>query len=167
MSHSFCRIWIHAVWGTKVRTPFITPTIEPEVYSFMYGEPGKLDCPARIINGMPDHLHLLFLPNPRQALSDVVKQLKGACSGHINRVELTPERFSWQTGYSAFSVSESMVDRVFHYIRRQKQHHKRQTLPMSMMSLSANTDCGRINSLSHTHQNAHNTQPTLSTMGGE
>lgn len=28
-------------------------------------------CTVRIINGMPDHIHLLFLQNPKMAISDI------------------------------------------------------------------------------------------------
>jgi len=31
--------------------------------------------------------------------------------------------FHWQTGYSVFSVSQSNVEPVREYIRRQKEHH--------------------------------------------
>lgn len=37
------------------------------------------------------------------------------------------EKFSWQTGYAAFSVSESAVEKVFQYIQSQKQHHHKKT----------------------------------------
>lgn len=36
-------------------------------------------------------------------------------------------KFSWQTGYGAFSVSESMVKEVEKYIASQKEHHKKMT----------------------------------------
>lgn len=103
------------------------PEIEERIYSFMHDELRKLESRARIINGMPDHIHLQFLLNPKHALSNIVKQLKGASSEFINRHELTPQRFSWQTGFSAYSVSESLSNRVYQYILQQKEHHKKQT----------------------------------------
>jgi hypothetical protein len=36
-------------------------------------------------------------------------------------------KFAWQTGYGAFSVSESMVNEVEKYIVGQKEHHKKLT----------------------------------------
>lgn len=36
-------------------------------------------------------------------------------------------KFAWQTGYAAYSVSESLVDKVFEYIKNQKQHHLRRS----------------------------------------
>lgn len=42
----------------------------------------------------------------------------------MNESNLIPDRFSWQVGYAAFSVSESTADRVYKYIKNQKAHHK-------------------------------------------
>jgi REP element-mobilizing transposase RayT len=86
-----------------------------------------LGCPVRIINGMPDHVHCLFLLNPQKTITDVMKQIKGSTSHFINKNQLIPERFSWQDGFAAFSVSESIKERVFHYIENQKQHHAKQS----------------------------------------
>jgi hypothetical protein len=36
-------------------------------------------------------------------------------------------KFSWQTGYGAFSVSESNVGAVADYIREQEEHHRVKT----------------------------------------
>jgi len=36
-------------------------------------------------------------------------------------------KFAWQSGYSAFSVSESNVEKVRTYIAGQEEHHKRVT----------------------------------------
>lgn len=35
------------------------------------------------------------------------------------------EHFSWQSGYAAFSVSQSVVDKTVEYVSNQKEHHKR------------------------------------------
>jgi len=72
---------------------------------------------------MPDHIHVLFLQNPQKTISDIVKQIKGSSSHFINGEELILEKFAWQTGYAAFSVSESQLDAVYNYIKNQKQHH--------------------------------------------
>jgi putative transposase len=41
----------------------------------------------------------------------------------MNREELILEKFGWQTGYAAFSVSESQLKVVYNYMKNQKQHH--------------------------------------------
>ena len=123
MSHSFNKIWIHAIWSTKERCPLIIPSTEKKVYDLMNNEFIDAGCPVRIINGMPDHVHSLFLLNPNKAVVDVIKQVKGSCSHEINKQNIIKEKFAWQTGYAAYSVSESVLDKVFQYIKNQKQHH--------------------------------------------
>lgn len=85
------------------------------------------NCPVRIINGMPDHIHCLFLLSPQKSIADVVKQIKGGSSHYVNQNDLIVEKFAWQTGYAAFSVSKSVVERVFQYIKNQKEHHQKKT----------------------------------------
>ncbi len=123
MSHSYTKILIHAVWSTKERLPLITNNIESVVYEFMKEQLTKMHCPVLIINGMPDHIHCLFLLNSEKNIAEVIKQVKGSTSHFINQQNLIPQKFSWQTGYAAFSVSESVKDKVYHYIRNQKSHH--------------------------------------------
>lgn len=123
MSHSLNKVWIHAIWATKKRLPLISFSIDQKVYDFMYKEFEKMACKARIINGMPDHIHCLFLLNSQKSVADVLKQIKGSTSHHINSEGLINEKFSWQTGYAAYSVSESQQEKVYQYIKNQKQHH--------------------------------------------
>lgn len=125
MSHSFSTLWVHAVWATKNREPLILPKLEQALYSYLFQELEKLGCPGRIINGMPDHIHLLFLLNPQKSISEVIKQLKGASSHWVNQQDFIPEKFAWQTGFAAYSVSESITGRVHEYIKNQKTHHRK------------------------------------------
>lgn len=127
MPHSYNKIWIHAIWATKERTPFITKNVESKVYDFMGDQLRETGCPVRIINGMPDHIHCLFLLNPQKSISEVIKQIKGSSSHFINQNNLIPEKFAWQTGYAAYSVSESTKERVFQYIQNQKKHHRKKS----------------------------------------
>lgn len=68
-----------------------------------------------------------FLLNPQKAASEIFKQVKGAVSHEINSTNIIKNKFSWQTGYGAFSVSESKTDEINRYIQTQKQHHKKMT----------------------------------------
>jgi putative transposase len=127
MPHSFNKIWIHAIWSTKERLPLIHPTIEKKIHQFMAEQLREQGCPVRIFNGMPDHIHCLFLLSPQKSIAEVIKQIKGSSSHYINQNNLIAEKFAWQTGYAAYSVSESVVDKVFQYIKNQKQHHEKKT----------------------------------------
>lgn len=127
MPHSFNKIWIHAIWATKERRPLLSVEIEAKVYALITDELKESECPPIIINGMPDHVHALFLLNPKKSISEVMKQIKGASSYQINQSNLMPEKFAWQTGYAAYSVSESGKGKVVDYIKNQKTHHTKRT----------------------------------------
>ncbi len=127
MSHSYNKIWIHAIWSTKNRLPFIHSSVEKKIHQFISEQLREQGCPVRVINGMPDHIHCLFLLNPQKSIADVIKQIKGSSSHFINQNNIIVEKFAWQTGYAAYSVSESGVERVFEYIKNQKSHHQKRT----------------------------------------
>jgi len=78
------------------------------------------------INNMPDHLHMLVGLNPKQAISDLIRQVKTDSSTWINEKRLTNGKFQWQEGYGAFSHSKSQVDKVVKYILSQQDHHEKQ-----------------------------------------
>ena len=61
------------------------------------------------------------------AIQEIFKNIKGESSHWINSQNIIKDKFAWQVGYGAFSVSESKVKTVEEYIRNQKEHHKKQT----------------------------------------
>ncbi|HTB32386.1 MAG TPA: IS200/IS605 family transposase [Bacteroidia bacterium] len=127
MSHSYNKIWLHVIFSTKDRHPLIKTGIEKQLYQHLQEQLIGCDCFIRIINGMPDHVHLLYMQTPKMAVTDTLKQIKGNTGHWINEQNLIPDKFAWQAGYAAYSVSESQVERVYQYILNQKQHHKRKT----------------------------------------
>jgi len=127
MSHSLIKIWTHAIFGTKDRTPLLMPDFVSQVNEHINNQLKELGCNARIINGTPDHLHILFILSPDKAISQVMKSIKGESSHWINQQNFLNAKFAWQVGYAAFSVSESNVKGVENYIHRQEEHHRRMT----------------------------------------
>ncbi len=135
MPHSLNKIWVHAIWSTKERLPLIGPKIEKRIYTFMGDQFTKQGCSVRIINGMPDHVHCLFLLNSQRPIAEVIKQVKGSTSHFVNKTKLIDDHFAWQTGYAAYSISESVVDKVFNYIKRQKEHHSKKSFEQELLLL--------------------------------
>ncbi|MEY3050523.1 MAG: hypothetical protein RLY31_308 [Bacteroidota bacterium] len=127
MAHSLSKNWIHLIFSTKNRAPLITPSAERFIHEQLRHQLISMNCPVDCINGISDHVHLLFLLHPQKALSGVVKQLKGVSSQVINQSNLIPFKFTWGVGYAAFSVSESGVPVVRRYIRYQKEHHRKRS----------------------------------------
>ncbi|MDZ7614736.1 MAG: transposase [Flavobacteriaceae bacterium] len=46
--------------------PLINTTIEQKIYQYVSEQLRNQGCPVRIINGMPDHIHCLFLLSPQK-----------------------------------------------------------------------------------------------------
>ena len=80
-----------------------------------------------IINGMPDHIHILIGLKPDCVLSDLVRDIKANSSKWINENKFVLGKFEWQTGFGAFSVSQSQVQTIINYILNQEEHHKKKT----------------------------------------
>ena len=53
MPHSFNKIWIHAIWSTKKRTPLIIPKIEKQIHDNMRNEFTESGRPVRNIMECP------------------------------------------------------------------------------------------------------------------
>jgi REP element-mobilizing transposase RayT len=127
MPQSLANILVHLIFSTKTRHPFLTPQIELELYPYLATVFAEMDSPALIINGTADHVHCLFRLSRKVSLMDVVEEVKKRSSKWIKTKGQEFQRFSWQAGYGAFSIGESMVARLRQYIARQKDHHRRRT----------------------------------------
>ena len=123
MSHSMSRIWIHSVWSTKERSPFLIENKRKIIIPHLRDQFKAMDCEVKIINGIEDHLHSLFLMNYKYSIMEILKNVKGETSHWINDKNIFDFKFSWQVGYAAFSVSESLLKKVEVYIEGQSDHH--------------------------------------------
>lgn len=123
MSSCERHIFLHFVWATRDRLPFVTPEIERRLYRMMEAKVRELGCRVVVINGMPDHVHLLVQMSTTITPADLMQKVKGASSGFARNVLRQGEAFSWQYGYGVFSVGQDGVGSVINYIANQKQHH--------------------------------------------
>jgi REP element-mobilizing transposase RayT len=95
-----------------------------ELYKYITGIIQNHGHKVLQINGIPNHIHILFGMRPTQSLSDLMKQVKQDSSKWINSKGFVNRKFSWQAGYGAFSYSKSEVPNVIKYIKNQEHHHK-------------------------------------------
>jgi REP element-mobilizing transposase RayT len=77
------------------------------------------------IGGTHDHVHLLAKFKPAVSVAHMLQLIKANSSKWANQRASCSARFAWQSGYSAFSVSESQVAAVRRYVRNQKKHHQK------------------------------------------
>ena len=121
----YLKIWIHLIWATKNRFPFLSPPKRKEIFQHIRENAEKKEIHLDFINGCEDHVHLLISLTADQTIAKVVQLLKGESSHWINQKELFKEKFGWQDEYIAVSVSHSAVDKVREYIKNQEEHHRR------------------------------------------
>ena len=103
---SFVRIWVHVVFSTKNREPWLRKEIRPVVFRHMAENCEQKKIFLQAINGYEEHVHALMALGSAQSIAKVVQQLKGESALWINRQNLVPEKFNWQDDYFAVSVSE-------------------------------------------------------------
>lgn len=126
MPQSLAQIYVHLVFSTKGREPWIGTAIQSQLHAYLAGTLNAIDSPALCVGGMPDHVHLLFRLSRTMALSDAVKAAKVESSKWM-KDEGGVSEFAWQAGYGAFSVGASQIDTVTDYIRHQAEHHATRT----------------------------------------
>ncbi len=124
MANTYTQIHIQTVFAVQNRMSLISDKWKEELYKYITAIIQNESHKVLQINGMPDHIHILFGMRPTQALSDLVKQVKQGSSTWINNNRLSVGKFSWQAGYGGFSYSKNDVHNVINYIRNQERHHK-------------------------------------------
>jgi putative transposase len=117
----------HIIFGTKLRARLIHEPIQARLYEYIGGIVRGLNGSLIEIGGVEDHVHLLASLSPAIAISDVIRDIKANASKWVNDNSLTPGRFEWQKGYSAFTVSYSAISDVRTYIQNQREHHRVKT----------------------------------------
>jgi REP element-mobilizing transposase RayT len=127
MPNTYTQIHIQVVFAVQNRQSLIQAPWQDRLYQYITGIIQSHSHKVLQIGGMPDHVHLLFGMRPTQALSELMKKVKGRSSTWINQNRLARGHFSWQEGYGAFSYAKTQVPQVIRYIKNQEQHHQHKT----------------------------------------
>ncbi len=124
MPQSLAQVYLHIVFSTKSRSPFLTdPAVRDEVHKYLGGTCNNLDCPVLRVGGVADHVHILCRFGRDISIAQLVKELKRESSQWIKATFPALVDFYWQSGYGVFSVSESNVEDVRAYVADQVRHH--------------------------------------------
>ena len=135
MSNTYTQIHIQAVFSVKYRKSIIKELWKNDLYKYIAGIIQNNGHKLLAINGMPDHIHILFGLRPAQSLSDLIQDIKGSSSKWINKEGFTNEKFSWQEGFGAFSYSKVVLPTIINYILLQEEHHLRKCFEEEYMDL--------------------------------
>ncbi len=120
----FVKVWIHFVWSTKNRQPFLTGEIRQKVFGHIRENAREKQIHLDFINGYTDHVHCLISLGTDQTLEKIMQLIKGESSFWINKNRLCSTKFEWQDEYFAVGVCESMLENARKYIANQEIHHR-------------------------------------------
>ncbi len=120
---SFIRIWLHCVWATKNRIPYLVDDIRTQAIKHIIENAKTKNIYIDSINGHYQHLHALISLGSTQNISDVMQRIKGESSFWINKNNLTKHRFEWQDDFYCVSIGVPQLVGIRKYIQNQEGHH--------------------------------------------
>jgi REP element-mobilizing transposase RayT len=121
--NTFTNIYLHIIFCTKYRDAAIGEYWKSDLHAYIASVINANGHRAIIVGGVSDHIHILLLYNPKQSVSDLVRDVKIESTQWINKMHHTMCRFAWQKGYGVFSYSSSQMETVRRYISNQETHH--------------------------------------------
>ena len=125
MGQSLASVIIHLTFSTRDRYPFLDQEVCQELHRYLASILKDNDSTPIEIGGAADHVHVLFYLSKTHTLSHIVEKLKTGSSKWIKTKGGMYSKFYWQSGYGAFSVSQSNLLKVKTYIAAQGEHHQR------------------------------------------
>jgi putative transposase len=117
MGQSLVQIYVHIVFSTKNRQPFLRDNGFCErLHGYLAGTAQNLSCPPLKVGGVEDHVHLHCRLGKQIDISKLIAELKRESSKWIKHEQPNLAGFYWQNGYGAFLVSPGHVEPLEHYI---------------------------------------------------
>lgn len=127
MANTYTQLYFHLVFAVQGRPNLIAREWKEELYKYITGIITKKNQKLMIINGMPDHIHILISTKADCNLSNLIRDIKSSSTNWVNAKGFVKSKFRWQEGFGAFTVSQSGVDNVISYIKYQEKHHEKKT----------------------------------------
>jgi putative transposase len=128
MPQSLVQIYVHLVFFTKDRRPFLRDkSFRERLHAYLAGTCENQASPSIRVGGVEDHVHVLCRLSKTLDVAALVRELKRDSSKWIKDEMPRLTDFHWQNGYGAFSVSPGHVDPLKHYIANQEEHHRQES----------------------------------------
>jgi REP element-mobilizing transposase RayT len=126
MAQSFSAVYVHIVFSTKGRHPFlVNEGVRQDLHQYIGGIVNHNGAQPLIVGGVEDHVHLLVQVGRSVTIASLVKEIKRASSIWIKEQGVEYREFHWQSGYAAFSIGYREIESVRVYIVGQVEHHRK------------------------------------------
>lgn len=127
MAQSLSKVFIHVIFSTKHREPWLDCGIRPSMHAYLATVCRDLEAEAYRVGGTADHVHLAATLPRTLTQSDLVQKLKTSSTHWLKRQDKKFAGFAWQRGYGVFSISKSQLPALVRYIADQEVHHSTRT----------------------------------------
>ena len=125
MPQSLAQMYLHVVFSTKNREPFLAdPGLREQTHVYLVGMCRNFGSPAAAVGGVVDHVHVLCRLAKTLCVADPVRERKRESSKWVKDQSAALAGFYWQNGYGAFSVGPEHVERLVTYIAGPEEHHR-------------------------------------------
>ncbi len=127
MPQSLSKVFIHIIFSTKNRYPFLQPEVRDEMHRYIAGICSHLKCHPQRVNGTADHVHIVCELSRTIPISKLFEEIKRNSSRWVKTKGQKYQKFFWQNGYGVFSVGKSQLPTVIKYVEGQEEHHRRKS----------------------------------------
>lgn len=128
MPQSLAQIYVHLVYSTKQRYPWLqSKRLQADIHAYLAATLNNMECPCIAAGGVADHVHILCRLSRKITVANLVRDIKKASSSMLNDRGGDLRGFHWQNGYGAFSISPSHVPPLVKYIEDQEEHHRKES----------------------------------------
>ncbi len=128
MAQSLAQIYLHIIYSTKQREPFLGDVpLRQEMHAYIAGTIKAYGSHPLIVGGTADHVHILCTLPKTETYAKIIGESKRNSSKWIKTKNPKLSDFHWQNGYGAFSVSHLLIEKVRTYIQNQEKHHRVKT----------------------------------------
>jgi putative transposase len=128
MPQSLAQVWLHIVFSTKDREPYLqNADFRDEMFRMLSHHVKEVGCYPKRSGGWIDHVHVICGLARTVTIATLIEHLKTETSKWAKKASMGNSSFSWQRGYGAFSVSPSKLESALDYVDRQEQHHTRRS----------------------------------------
>ncbi len=127
MSNTYSQINIHCIFSVEGRANLLRDEFRLELFKYIAGVMRENNVFSLAVGGWTDHVHVFFELPTHKTVSEIMRIVKTSSTKWINSNRFVAGKFSWQSGYAAFSYSKRQRDGVINYIMNQEEHHRTKT----------------------------------------
>ncbi|MBD3287618.1 hypothetical protein GF337_02340 [candidate division KSB1 bacterium] len=123
----YSRCWLHLMWATVEQQKYIEPDARGKISDYLleYSSLKEIFMAANFVYS--NHVHVLVDLPAEYTIDELTKLLKGRTANWVNENRLMTMRFAWESGFAAFSVSQSSFEEVKKYFANQNEYHRKRS----------------------------------------